>query len=194
MGHVDATVESRVVTPPLSAFGAKLWLTPVVGRGGQTRRRAQCKAESAKRLLLRTSVDRRSRFKRLLTLDRLMPVSDEAVNAKGRAIARAKAAAYLPPVKLMQRGGSLEDELCPDEIEAWTIHDVLPAVFPPFKFHSQGLFEEKDNGVNGLLLVCGGDILTNQGRQKQVAFLFTRQIKREPFDVIAHFCETVSSL
>ena len=48
-----------------------------------------------------------------MTLDRLKPASDEAVNVKGRAIARAKAAAYLPPVKLMQRGGSLEDELSP---------------------------------------------------------------------------------
>jgi hypothetical protein len=29
----------------------------------------------------------------------------------------AKAAAYLPPVKMMQRDGSLEDELCPNKIE-----------------------------------------------------------------------------
>ena len=71
-----------------------------------------------------------------------MPASDEAVNVKGRAIARAKAAAYLPPVKLMQRGattpsraerggcgGSLEDELCPNEIQdGLTLFNTLTTV------------------------------------------------------------------
>jgi hypothetical protein len=37
-------------------------------------------------------------------------------------MARVKAAAFQPPVKPMQSGGSLEDELCPNEIEGWTVN------------------------------------------------------------------------
>jgi len=36
----------------------------------------------------------------------------------------AKAAAYLPPVRLMQAGGALEEQLCHDEIEGWTLKCV----------------------------------------------------------------------
>jgi hypothetical protein len=55
--------------------------------------------------------------RRIETIDWVLQAAFQIGNA-------AKAAAYLPPVKQMQRGGSLEDELCPDEIEGWTPQDA----------------------------------------------------------------------
>jgi hypothetical protein len=44
-------------------------------------------------------------------------------------------------------GGSLEDELCPDEIEGWKVKDGSPSVLPHFG----------DNLLRGLILGAGGD-------------------------------------
>jgi hypothetical protein len=63
-----------------------------------------------------------------LTFDRLKPAqTGRKRQEKGHSAA--KAAAFLPPVKLMQRGGSLEDELCPNEIEGWTLQNASPELF-----------------------------------------------------------------
>jgi hypothetical protein len=48
-------------------------------------------------------------------------------------------------------GGSLEDELCPDEIEARTAKDASPAVCPHYG----------NNRRKGLILDAGGDILAS---------------------------------
>ena len=44
---------------------------------------------------------------------------------------------------------------------------------------------KKDNGVKGLILSAGRDILLSQSRQKPFQFLFTRQMRRKPFDLVA---------
>jgi hypothetical protein len=53
-------------------------------------------------------------------------------------------------------GGSLEDELCPDQIAGWTVQDAFAAVCPHFG----------NNRIKGLISGAGGDILLGKDAQK----------------------------
>jgi len=62
----------------------------------------------------------------------------------------------VPPHQAARRaagcGGSLEDELCPEDIEGWPVQDASPAVCQHFG----------DNHIEGLILGAGGDMLSGK--------------------------------
>jgi hypothetical protein len=72
-------------------------------------------------------------------------------------------------------GGTLEDELCPDEIGGWTVQDASFACCTQFG----------NDRIKGLILGAGGDILLGQDGQKPFQFMFTWQMQGQPFEEVA---------
>jgi hypothetical protein len=63
----------------------------------------------------------------------------------------------------------------------WLARAVLPAV----AMARIASLVQENNRIKGLSLGAGRDTLLSQSRQKPFQFLFTRQMSRKPFEVVA---------
>ena len=70
----------------------------------------------------------------------------------------------------------------------WTAHPPLKRVgycLSPAGLGAQNLLREKDGGINGLIFPARGYIFRCEIGQETFQFLFARQMRMKPFEVVA---------